>query len=86
MAIGGARIRVESHCEGRSPGRDLSGLAYSRKAVEKFYVRGLSREARDIPPFQTYIFDLTTEMLTLDANVNYRRRNSPLYPCDILIE
>lgn len=26
-------------------------------------------EARDIPPSQTYIFDLTTEMLTLDAKL-----------------
>lgn len=70
MATGGVRIRVGSHCEGRSPG-GISGSASStssRKAAEKFYVR-VRLDSHDIPPSQTYISDLTTEMLTSDAKV-----------------
>lgn len=67
MAIGGVRIRVGSHCEGRSPGRDLSGLPI-RGRQSRSFMFAVCLEARDIPS-QIYIFDLTTEMLTSDAKL-----------------
>lgn len=68
MAIGGVRIRVGSHCEGRSPGRDLSELPI-RGRQSRSFMFAVCLEARDIPSSQTYIFDLTTEMLTLDVKL-----------------
>lgn len=69
MAIGGVRIRVGSHCEGEKlPGRDFSGLPIRGRRSRSFMF-AVCLGARDIPPSQTYIFDLTTEMLTSDVEL-----------------